>query len=219
MRSVRAEAGAPPPLEKVGRSAHPFVGRLLDPAYHEAWLIPNEHLAAPSRRRAQRTQERLHDGRMGRSARAHLDAPQAPGARPRPDAHQPALGSRAADDDQVPDGRRDHARATGSCCRRWRWPPAPRRSSTPRTSFANSQVLGVAAQRAITEMRKDVEAHVMRLPIRYFDSTKTRRPDLAHHERRRRHPESRRHRPRAADRLDPDRRRSRWASCSTSTGS
>jgi subfamily B ATP-binding cassette protein MsbA len=41
------------------------------------------------------------------------------------------------------------------------------------TSFLNSQVLGVAAQRAITEMRKDVEAHVMRLPIRYFDSTKT----------------------------------------------
>ena len=41
------------------------------------------------------------------------------------------------------------------------------------TSFANSQVLGVAAQRAITEMRKDVEAHVMRLPIRYFDSTKS----------------------------------------------
>ena len=41
------------------------------------------------------------------------------------------------------------------------------------TAFANSQVLGVAAQRAITEMRKDIEAHVMRLPIRYFDSTKT----------------------------------------------
>src|SRR5215468_114270 len=41
------------------------------------------------------------------------------------------------------------------------------------TSFANSQVLGVAAQRAITEMRKSVEAHVMRLPVRYFDSTKT----------------------------------------------
>ena len=41
------------------------------------------------------------------------------------------------------------------------------------TSFANSQVLGVAAQRAITEMRKDIEAHVMRLPVRYFDSTKT----------------------------------------------
>jgi ATP-binding cassette, subfamily B, putative efflux pump len=41
------------------------------------------------------------------------------------------------------------------------------------TAFTNSQVLGVAAQRAITEMRKDVEAHVMRLPIRYFDSTKS----------------------------------------------
>ena len=41
------------------------------------------------------------------------------------------------------------------------------------TAFANSQILGVAAQRAITEMRKDVEAHVMRLPIRYFDSTKS----------------------------------------------
>jgi ABC-type multidrug transport system fused ATPase/permease subunit len=41
------------------------------------------------------------------------------------------------------------------------------------TSFLNSQVLGVAAQRAIAEMRKEVEAHVMRLPIRYFDSTKT----------------------------------------------
>jgi subfamily B ATP-binding cassette protein MsbA len=41
------------------------------------------------------------------------------------------------------------------------------------TAFANSQVLGVAAQRAITDMRKDVEAHIMRLPISYFDSTKT----------------------------------------------
>ena len=41
------------------------------------------------------------------------------------------------------------------------------------TSFALSQVLGVAAQRAITDMRRRVEAHVMRLPVRYFDSTKT----------------------------------------------
>jgi ABC-type multidrug transport system fused ATPase/permease subunit len=41
------------------------------------------------------------------------------------------------------------------------------------TSFSLSQVLGVAAQRAITDMRKAVETHVMRLPIRYFDSTKT----------------------------------------------
>ena len=41
------------------------------------------------------------------------------------------------------------------------------------SSFALSQVLGVAAQRAITDMRKQVEAHVMRLPIRYFDATKS----------------------------------------------
>ena len=41
------------------------------------------------------------------------------------------------------------------------------------TSFTLSQVLGVAAQRAITEMRKKVQEHVARLPIRYFDSTQT----------------------------------------------
>ena len=39
------------------------------------------------------------------------------------------------------------------------------------TSFALSQVLGVAAQRAITDMRRQVEEHVARLPVRYFDST------------------------------------------------
>jgi subfamily B ATP-binding cassette protein MsbA len=41
------------------------------------------------------------------------------------------------------------------------------------TSFALSQILGVAAQRAITDMRKRVQARVMRLPVRYFDSTQT----------------------------------------------
>jgi ABC-type multidrug transport system fused ATPase/permease subunit len=41
------------------------------------------------------------------------------------------------------------------------------------SSFALSQVLGVAAQRAITEMRKNVQQHVARLPVRYFDSTQT----------------------------------------------
>ena len=40
------------------------------------------------------------------------------------------------------------------------------------TSFALSQVLGVAAQRAITEMRKVVQEHIARLPISYYDSTK-----------------------------------------------
>ncbi len=41
------------------------------------------------------------------------------------------------------------------------------------TSFALSQVLGVMAQRAITDMRKSVMAHVSRLPVRFFDSTKS----------------------------------------------
>ena len=40
-------------------------------------------------------------------------------------------------------------------------------------SFALSQILGVTAQRAITEMRKTVQAHVTRLPVNYFDSTKS----------------------------------------------
>ncbi len=39
------------------------------------------------------------------------------------------------------------------------------------TGFALSQVLGVAAQRAITEIRKSLMAHVSRLPVGYFDST------------------------------------------------
>ena len=41
------------------------------------------------------------------------------------------------------------------------------------TSYGLSQILGVAAQRAITDMRKSIQAFVLRLPIGYFDSTKT----------------------------------------------
>ena len=41
------------------------------------------------------------------------------------------------------------------------------------TSFANSQVLSVAAQRAIADMRVRVHAHVTRLPLRFFDATQT----------------------------------------------
>ena len=40
-------------------------------------------------------------------------------------------------------------------------------------AFLNSQVISVTAQRAITEMRRKVEAHVVRLPVRFFDSTQT----------------------------------------------
>jgi ABC-type multidrug transport system fused ATPase/permease subunit len=41
------------------------------------------------------------------------------------------------------------------------------------TSYMLSQVVGIAAQRAITEMRKRVQAHVLRLPTTFFDSTKS----------------------------------------------
>ena len=41
------------------------------------------------------------------------------------------------------------------------------------TGFALSQVLGVAAQGVITDMRRRVMEHVTRLPVRYFDSTQT----------------------------------------------
>jgi subfamily B ATP-binding cassette protein MsbA len=41
------------------------------------------------------------------------------------------------------------------------------------TSFALSQILGVAAQRAITNMRKRVQTHIERLPVSYFDSTQS----------------------------------------------
>ncbi|HEX7117672.1 MAG TPA: ABC transporter ATP-binding protein, partial [Longimicrobiales bacterium] len=41
------------------------------------------------------------------------------------------------------------------------------------TSFALSQVVSIAGQRAIAELRKEVQAHVLRLPVRYFDTTQT----------------------------------------------
>ena len=41
------------------------------------------------------------------------------------------------------------------------------------TGFTLSQVISVTAQRAIMDMRRRVQAHVTRLPIRYFDGTKT----------------------------------------------
>ena len=41
------------------------------------------------------------------------------------------------------------------------------------TAFSLSQVLGVAAQRAIADMRISVQRHITRLPTSYFDSTQT----------------------------------------------
>jgi subfamily B ATP-binding cassette protein MsbA len=69
-------------------------------------------------------------------------------------------------DDVIPDGRGDLllllvAAAAGAA------------AVQAVTSFALSQVVSVAAQGAIAKMRKEVQAHVLRLPVSYFDSTKT----------------------------------------------
>src|SRR5688572_9972231 len=41
------------------------------------------------------------------------------------------------------------------------------------TGYTLSQVVSVAAQGAIATMRKNVQAHVLRLPVQYYDSTKS----------------------------------------------
>ncbi|MBA3710193.1 MAG: ABC transporter ATP-binding protein [Planctomycetes bacterium] len=41
------------------------------------------------------------------------------------------------------------------------------------SSFGLSQLLSIAAQRAVTDMRMRVQAHVNRLPVRYFDSVQS----------------------------------------------
>jgi len=40
------------------------------------------------------------------------------------------------------------------------------------TTYALSQIVSIAAQRAISDMRKNVQSHVLHLPVSYFDSTK-----------------------------------------------
>jgi len=41
------------------------------------------------------------------------------------------------------------------------------------STYVLSQVLGIAAQAAITEMRRDVHEHITHLPVRYFDKTQS----------------------------------------------
>ncbi|MHC4993965.1 MAG: ABC transporter ATP-binding protein [Planctomycetota bacterium] len=41
------------------------------------------------------------------------------------------------------------------------------------TTYTLSQILGVASQQAINDIRKQVQAHVTRLPVRYFDQNKS----------------------------------------------
>ena len=69
-------------------------------------------------------------------------------------------------DDVIPGGRRDELLMLGAL-------GVGATVVQASTGFGLSRVLGVAAQRAITEMRKKVMAHVSRLPIHYYDSTQT----------------------------------------------
>jgi subfamily B ATP-binding cassette protein MsbA len=41
------------------------------------------------------------------------------------------------------------------------------------TSFGLSQIVSIAAQRAISDMRVEVQRHILRLPVAFFDSTKS----------------------------------------------
>jgi subfamily B ATP-binding cassette protein MsbA len=41
------------------------------------------------------------------------------------------------------------------------------------TSFALSQIVSIAAQRAISDMRIEIQRHVLRLPVSFFDATKS----------------------------------------------
>lgn len=41
------------------------------------------------------------------------------------------------------------------------------------TDYALAQILGIAAQRSITDLRKRIQQHVQRLSVGYFDATKT----------------------------------------------
>jgi subfamily B ATP-binding cassette protein MsbA len=41
------------------------------------------------------------------------------------------------------------------------------------SDFGLAQILGMAAQRSITDLRKRIQQHVQRLPVGYFDKTKT----------------------------------------------
>ena len=76
-------------------------------------------------------------------------------------------------DVEVPDRRR-HRKARPSCsCRSLASRPLRDARSGGRRRSRSRRSSSIAAQRAITEMRKRVQAHVLRLPISYFDSTKT----------------------------------------------
>ena len=129
------------------------------------------------------------------------------------DARQPAGGPRAAGDVQVPDRRRRRAR-TGR-------PAADARAGGRRRDArpGGHLVRPVADPRRRRAARDHRHAqaragarHAAAGPLLRLDAD--RRADLAHHDRRRRHPEPRRHGPRAAVGGLVTAVHRRWASCS-----
>ena len=70
-------------------------------------------------------------------------------------------------DDVIGKARRGPAAAAGAAPW-WR-----RRVVQGVTSFALTQLLSKAAQRLIAELRRQVQAHVGRLPVAYYDANKT----------------------------------------------
>ena len=50
------------------------------------------------------------------------------------------------------------------------------------TSFSLSQIVSIAAQRAISDMRIEVQRHVLRLPVSFFDCDEVGRAHHARHD-------------------------------------
>ena len=74
---------------------------------------------------------------------------------------------------QVPHRRRDRQAAARTCsCRSW---AAVVGATVVQgvTSFALTQTLSKAAQRLIADLRRQVQAHVGRLPVAFYDANKT----------------------------------------------
>src|SRR5256884_3682398 len=151
----------------------PNVREILDCVKY--FLSPRPCLDSPDPhgRRPDPTPQKDHHARcLAGGAGAHLRAPRPPGGGTRADARQPArrpgpalvlqVGDRPGDQPAPPELLLPLALAAGGAT-----------LVQAITGFGLSQILGVAAQRAITDMRRTVQAYVLRLPISYFDSTKS----------------------------------------------
>ena len=85
-----------------------------------------------------------------------------------------------------------------SCCRSWRLVSAAVALFGGITDYALAQILGIAAQRSITDLRTQLAAARAASADPLLRRDQDRRARLARHERRGRDPQSRRHRARAA---------------------